>query len=165
MILMALSFVLLSTGIPALDPVSGLVLFVPLTILPVAISLAIVRYRLYEIDRLISRTISYLIIVVMLGGVYTFGAVWLPTRLLGEQGPIFVAASTLAVAALFNPLRKRIQRFVDRRFNRSGYQAEIISQQFALKLQESRSAVELADALDRTVEEALQPSSTGIWLR
>jgi len=145
---------------------AGLVLSVALLIIPTVITIAITRYNLYEIDRLISRTLSYAILVGVLGLVYVAGAVWLPTRLLGDTVPtLFVAGSTLAVAALFNPLRRRIQQAVDRRFNRSSYQAEAIAESFSAKLQESLTVKEVAEAWSRTVEEALQPEAAGIWIK
>jgi hypothetical protein len=143
----------------------GLFVGLAFAFIPVAITIAITRYRLFEIDRIISRTLSYTLVVGVLGLVYVFGALWLPTRLLGEnESPIFVAGSTLAVAALFNPLRKRIQHGVDRRFNRSAYQAEVVSEGFAAKLRESLTTEELLEAWTQTVNESFQPELTGIWL-
>jgi hypothetical protein len=87
--------------------------------LPVCISFAILKYRLYDIDRLISRTLSYTLVTGILVGVYA-GVVTFATRVLSFHTPVAVAASTLAVAALFNPLRRRVQHVIDRRFNRAG---------------------------------------------
>src|SRR5271165_2897436 len=110
---------------------------------PVSIGVAILRYRLYEIDRLISRTLAYAILTALLVGTY-IGLVALTTDVLPLSSPVGVAASTLAAAALFNPLRKRVQRIVDRRFNRSRYDAEETVAAFAARL---RDAVEL-DAVE-----------------
>jgi hypothetical protein len=129
-----------------------------------AVTLAVLRYRLYEIDRLISRTVTYTVLAVVLAIVYGFGAVWLPSRVVGEQTPLFVAGSTLAVAALFNPLRRRVMRWVDRRFNRSSYDAEQIADAFAVRLRDEVDPERLADEWATTVVRALQPSSIGVWL-
>jgi hypothetical protein len=143
-----------------------LILSVALLIIPTVITIAITKYKLYEIDRLISRTLSYAILVGVLGLVYVAGAVWLPTRLLGDTVPtLLVAGSTLAVAALFNPLRRRIQQAVDKRFNRSSYQAEAIAEAFSAKLQESLTVEGIAEAWTQTVQEALQPNAAGIWIK
>jgi len=132
--------------------------------IPVTAGIAVSRYRLYDIDRLISRTVSYTLLVGTLGLIYVIGAVWLPTRLLGGQSTLYVAGSTLAVAALFNPLRRRVQRAVDRQFNRSSYRAALISEEFSAKLQESLTIAELTGAWVQTVDDALQPKASGIWI-
>jgi len=133
--------------------------------IPVAITIAITRYRLFEIDRIISRTVSYLIVVGLLAVVFVVGAVWLPTRVFGQQSSLFVAGSTLAVVAIFNPMRKRVQRFIDRRFNRSAYKAQDVAARFAGELQQTLTVEELADVWAGTVETSLQPRSMGVWLR
>ncbi len=130
-----------------------------------AVTLAILRYRLFEIDRLISRTVTYAVLAGALAIVYGFGAVWLPSRIVGEQTPLFVAASTLAAAALFNPLRRRVMRWVDRRFNRSAYDAEQITDRFAARLRDQVDADRLADDWTSVVSAALQPSAVGVWVR
>lgn len=131
----------------------------------ISIGLAVVKYRLYDINKLISRGLGYIIVVGVLTIVYAVGAVWLPGRLIGEQRPIFVAGTTLAIAALFNPLRKRTRRVVDRRFDRSSYKAEIVSDQFAARLREPLTTEELSGLWHRTVVDAVHPASIGIWLR
>lgn len=130
----------------------------------VSIAVAVMRYRLYEIDRIISRTLSYAIVVVVLGAVY-FGTVTLATMVLPSQNSLAVAGATLVVAAVFNPARKRIQQGIDRRFNRSGYQAQALSDEFAAKLREPLTAQQLVQEWTLTVEEALQPNAHGIWLK
>jgi hypothetical protein len=95
----------------------------PLIRLPVCVGVAVLRYRLYEIDRIVSRTLAYAIVTGLLIGVYG-GLVLLATRVLSFHTPVAVAASTLAAAALFNPLRRRVQLRVDRRFNRAQYDAD-----------------------------------------
>jgi hypothetical protein len=134
------------------------------TALPISIGVGILRYRLYEIDRLISRTLSYAILTALLVGPF-IGLIALTTNTLALSGRVGVAASTLAAAALFNPLRKRVQRLVDRRFNRARYDAEATVAAFSARL---RDAVELdairADLLD-AVNRAVQPTHASVWIR
>ena len=101
--------------------------------LPVSIGIGILRYRLYDIDRIISRTLAHAIVTGLLVGVYA-AVVLLTTRILAFHAPVAVAASTLAAAALFNPLRRRVQRAVDRRFNRARYDADQTVAAFAARL-------------------------------
>ena len=137
---------------------------VGLSALPVAMGVGILRYRLYEIDRLISRTLSYAILTALLAGTF-IGLIALTTNTLAFSSRVGVAASTLAAAALFNPLRKRIQNLVDRRFNPARYDAEATVAAFTARL---RDAVELdairADLLD-AVNRAVQPTHTSVWIR
>jgi hypothetical protein len=132
--------------------------------LPISIGVGILKYRLYEIDRLISRTLSYAILTAILAGTF-IGLVALTTNTLALSGRVGVAASTLAGAALFNPLRKRTQRLVDRRFNRARYDAEATVAAFSTRL---RDAVELdsirADLLD-AVDHAMQPTHVSLWIK
>lgn len=139
--------------------------FLPFALVPVAIFIAVTRYRLYEIDRIISRTIAYTVVVGALAGVYVVGAVWLPTQILGEQPATFVAGTTLAVIALFNPIRRRVQRWVDRRFNRTAYEAAILAEQFASNMKKSMTVDELAGEWLATVDSALQPEFVSVWVR
>ena len=122
------------------------------------------RYRLYEIDRIVSRTLSYAILTALLAGVFV-GLVALTTNTLALSGRVGVAASTLVAAALFNPLRVRIQRLVDRRFNRSRYDAEATVAAFTTRL---RDAVEIdairADLLD-AVTRAVEPTHASVWIK
>jgi hypothetical protein len=135
-----------------------------LTALPVGIGVGILRYRLYEIDRLISRTLSYAILTALLVGTFV-GLIALTTDALALSGRVGVAASTLAAAALFNPLRMRIQRLVDRRFNRAHYDAEATVAAFTARL---RDAVEIdvirSDLLD-AVGRAVQPTHASVWIK
>jgi hypothetical protein len=139
------------------DWVSSLLFIVVLLAIPVSVVVAITRYRLYDIDRLVSRTVGYLIVVSLLGLVYVAGAVWVPSRLIGQQSPIFVAASTLSAAALFNPLRKRIIVLVDRRFNRSKYDAEQLVEHFGNVIGGQQDITGLVADTTSIVAEALQP--------
>jgi hypothetical protein len=144
--------------------VGGLTFAVGLAAIPAAMGVGILRYRLYEIDRLVSRTLSYAILTALLIGTF-IGLVALTTNTLAFSGRVGVAASTLAAAALFNPLRIRIQRLVDRRFNRARYNAEATVAAFTARL---RDAVELdtirADLLD-AVNRAVQPTHASVWIK
>src|SRR6202043_427476 len=124
--------------------VVGEILGIGLAALPVGIGVGIMKYRLYEIDRIISRTLAYAIVTGLLVGVYA-GLVLLATQLLHVHTPVAVAASTLAAAALFNPLRLRVQHMVDRRFNRARYDAEQTVAAFAARL---KDAVDLDSVRD-----------------
>jgi hypothetical protein len=131
---------------------------------PVACGLAIFKHGLFEIDRLISRTVSYAILTGLLVGLF-LGIVALATDVLPFSSPVAVAASTLAAAALFNPLRARVQKLVDRRFNRARYDAEAIVTAFTMRL---RDAVDL-DTVRRellvAVDGAVQPTHASVWIR
>jgi len=143
--------------------VSALLMLIVIGLIPVAITVAVTRYKLFEIDRIISRTISYAIVVGLLVAAF-LGLITLITTLLQPQSSLAVAGSTLAVAALFNPLRKRVQHAVDRRFNRSSYQAARVSEQFAARLDQPHTVEELAELWKQTVNETLQPQASGLWL-
>jgi hypothetical protein len=148
-------------------PFDALAALVVGPLLPGAIAIAILRYRLYEIDRIVSRTISYLIItgflaVVFVGAVFLLQAVLTPV--VGEN-PVAVAASTLVVAALFKPSRTRVQQIVDRRFNRARYNAERTAAAFAARLRDQVELAELRADLLSTVTGALDPSGAGVWIR
>jgi hypothetical protein len=131
---------------------------------PMSIGIGILKYRLYEIDRLISRTLSYALLTALLVGTF-IGLVALTTDTLALSGRVGVAASTLVAAALFNPLRVRIQRLVDRRFNRAHYDAEATVAAFTARL---RDAVEIdsirGDLLD-AVNRAVQPTHASVWIK
>src|SRR5208282_3998073 len=110
--------------------------FLALAALPVSMGVGILKYRLYEIDRIISRTLAYAIVTGLLVGVYA-GLVLLTTQVFRVHTPVAVAASTLAAAALFNPLRRRVQQVVDRRFNRARYDADQTVAAFAARLKDA----------------------------
>jgi hypothetical protein len=132
--------------------------------LPVCIGVAILKYRLYEIDRIISRTLSYAIVTGLLVGVYA-GLVLLATQVLTVKSPVAVAAATLATAALFNPVRRRVQRIVDRRFNRARYDAERTIDAFAAGLQGAVDLDSVRDGLVGVVHRALEPAHVSVWVR
>ena len=159
------AILLRAMGIPAEWVVWALVTgAVGSLILPVAAGFAILRHRLYEIDRIISRAISYTLLVGLLAGVYA-GAVFAMTRLVPATGDLAVAGSTLAVAALFNPLRRGIQNGVDRRFNRSRYDASLLIDSFAARLRTREELGEVLSDLEGVLARAVEPSSARIWLR
>jgi hypothetical protein len=132
--------------------------------LPICMGVAILRYRLYEIDRLVSRTLSYAIVTATLVGVYV-GVVTLGTHLLPHSSPVAVAASTLVAAALFNPLRHRVQRAVDRRFNRPRYNAEATVAAFAARLRDEVDLGAVSDELVGAVTKAVEPVHVSVWIR
>jgi hypothetical protein len=125
---------------------------------------AILKYRLYEIDRIISRTLAYAIVTGLLVGVYT-GLVLLATRVFGFRSSAAVAASTLVAAALFSPLRRRVQHGVDRRFNRARYDAEHTVTEFAARLQDAVDPDVVRADLVGVVHAALEPTHVSVWLR
>jgi MFS family permease len=131
--------------------------------LPVCIGVAVLKYRLFEIDRIISRVISYAIITAVLAGVFA-GLVLLATEVLPFRAPVAVAAATLAAAAAFNPLRRRVQRAVDRRFNRAHYNAEAVVAAFTARLRQTVDLDTAQDDLVRTVSQAFQPAHISVWL-
>ena len=143
---------------------NNLLLGVAVVGLPVSISLAVLRYRVYEIDRIFSRTVSYVIVVVLLGATYALGLAGL-TSMLDTESSLAVAAATLAVAALFNPLRKRVQGFVDRRFNRSRYNAQRVIDEFAGSLRDRVDGRQLVSGWVDVVSKTMHPASAGVWLR
>jgi hypothetical protein len=126
---------------------------------------AVLKYRLYEIDRIISRTLAYAIVTGLLVGVYA-GLVLLATQALpvALSTPVAVAGATLATAALFNPLRRRVQRIVDRRFNRARYDAERTIAVFAAGLQGAVDLDSVQASLAAVVEEVLEPAHVSVWL-
>ncbi len=143
--------------------IGSVVPLVGLAALPAAIGLAILKYRLYDIDRLISRTLAYAIITGLLVGVYA-GLVLLATELLHVHTPVAVAASTLAAAALFNPLRLRVQHVVDRRFNRARYDADQTVAAFAARLKDAVELDSVRDDLATVVQQAMEPAHLSVWI-
>jgi hypothetical protein len=131
--------------------------------LPVSISVGILKYRLYDIDRIISRTLAYAFVTGLLIGLYT-GLVLLATEVFRFHGTVAVAASTLAVAALFNPLRRRVQRAVDRRFNRARYDADQTVLAFAARLKDAVDLDSVRDDLTQVVSGALEPAHLSVWV-
>ncbi|HEY0869149.1 MAG TPA: hypothetical protein VGD55_02025, partial [Acidothermaceae bacterium] len=153
-----------STGKSAVDHIATVLGTLGLAALPVFVGIAILKYRLFEIDRLISRTLSYAIITGLLVGVYV-GLIALTTRALPLSSPIGVAASTLAAAALFTPLRRWVQRIVDRRFNRARYDAEATVAAFSAGLRDAVDLDRVQRDLIGVVNLSMQPSHVSVWLR
>jgi len=151
-----------ATGSTALEWLDNL-LFFGLAALPVSMGVAILRYRLYEIDRIISRTLAYAIVTGLLIALYA-GLVLLAIHVLSVSSPVAVAAATLAVAALFNPLRRRVQQIVDRRFNRAGYDSDQTVATFAARLQDAVDLDSVRDDLVRVVQQALEPAQLSVWV-
>jgi hypothetical protein len=157
-----------SLGLTQVVLVAPLVFALPLTGLPVAAGIAILKYRLYEIDILINRTLVYGSLTVMLIALYFGGVVLLQSvfvALTGEQSTLAVVASTLLIAALFNPLRRRIQAFIDRRFYRRKYDARKTLEEFSVKLRDETDLEALNVELVRVVRETMQPERVSLWLR
>jgi hypothetical protein len=138
---------------------------VVLNLLPMAIGVAVLRYRLFDIDRVISRTVGFVLVAGIIAFVYGVGAVWLPTRLVGEQTPLFVAGSTLLAAALFNPLRRRVMGVVERRFHRGHYDAVQVVDRFSQRVLNMVDVGHVTGDLVTLVSGTLQPTSVGLWLR
>ena len=132
-------------------------------LVPVAIGIAVLRYRLYDIDRIISRTVAYAIVTGLLVGVYA-GPVLLATQVLRLHTPVAVAAATLTAAALFNPVRRRVQSRVDRQFNRARYDADQIAAAFAARLKDTVDLGSVRDDLTGIVSRALEPAHVSVWI-
>jgi hypothetical protein len=135
-----------------------------LFLIPVAIGFAVTRYRLYEIDRILSRTVTYSVVIVLLAAVYLGGLAAL-TTLLSPDSPLAVAGSTLAAAALFNPLRRRVQAWIDRHFNRSRYDAQRVADDFSDSLRQDLDQDHLVNGWVSVVNETMHPASAGVWVR
>ena len=135
-----------------------------LAVLPLAIGAAILRYRLYDLDRIISRTLAYGLLTVLLGGSYA-GVVLGLGQLLGQESSLVVAGATLAVAALFQPAGRRIQQLVDRRFDRRRYDAARTIQAFSARLRQQVDLDGLSAELLAVVEQTMQPTRVSLWLR
>jgi hypothetical protein len=136
---------------------------VAIVTVPVAVAVAVLKYRLYDIDRVISRTLAYAIVTGLLAGIYA-GLVLLATEVLRFSSPVAVAASTLAAAALFTPVRRRVQRAVDRRFNRARYDADRTVTLFAARLQDAVNLDSVRADLQASVSASLQPAHVSVWL-
>ena len=133
-------------------------------VLPPAIGAAILRHGLYDLDRIISRTLAYGLLTVLLAGCYAAVVMGLG-QLLGRDSSLVVAAATLGVAVVFQPARRRIQAVVDRRFNRRRYDAAHTIEAFSARLREQVDLATLSGDLLAVVEQTMQPTTVSLWLR
>jgi hypothetical protein len=148
--------------------ISSILVIASIVGLPVAMSIAILRYRLYQIDSLINRTLVYGLLTVVLALVYFCTIVVLHRVLIfftGEESTLTVVASTLLIAALFSPLRRTIQSFIDRRFYRRKYDARKTLEAFSVRLRNETDLNALSDNLVGVVGETMQPAHVSLWLR
>ena len=153
----------LSGSVPGTVSAALIISRLAIVAFPVSMGVAILKYRLYDIDRILSRTVAYAIITGLLVGVYA-GLVLLATQVLRFSSPVAVAASTLAAAALFTPVRRRVQHAVDRRFNRARYDADQTVAMFAARLQDAVALDSVRTDLLATVSDSLQPAHVSMWL-
>lgn len=138
-----------------------------ISVMPVVIGIAILRWHLYDIDRLVSRTLAYAILTVLLVGIYLAAVTALTalTAPVTPDSPVAVAAATLLAAAAFQPARRRIQSVVDRRFNRARYDARRTIEAFASSLRQEVDIEDVQTHLFETVDDVLKPASMTVWLR
>ena len=169
--LAAVVMVLLMVAVGAGEATGGAILPDPalagvlsLAVLEVGIGAAVLRYRLYDLDRIISRTLGYGLLSLVLGGGYALVALGLG-QLLGRDNGLVVAAATLAVAAAFRPARRRVQGLVDRRFNRRRHDAARTVQAFAVRLRQQVDLDALTGELLAMVDQTMQPTQVSLWLR
>ncbi len=151
-------------GTPGAMTLLGWAAGASIAVLPMATGAAILRYRLYDLDRIISRTLAYGLLTLLLGSCYVGVALGLG-QLLGRTSSMAVAAATLAVAAMFQPTRHRVQGAVDRRFNRPRYDAARTIQAFGVRLRRQIDLDSLTAELLAVVDQTMQPSQVSLWLR
>jgi divalent metal cation (Fe/Co/Zn/Cd) transporter len=157
-------------GVGWLEGSSFVLSMVGLMCLPIAVGIAILRYRLYEIDLIINRTLVYgtltaTLALVYFGGVATTQLVFRALTGQQQQPQLAIVVSTLVIAALFSPLRRRIQSFIDRRFYRTKYDARKTLEAFSASLRDETNLDALNDELVSVVRETIQPSHVSLWLR
>jgi hypothetical protein len=172
LILFSLPFITLLTPLVLPPNVQTLLefhlVFLVATMIPLSIGISILRYQLFDIDLIIRRTLTYSLLSLLLASVY-FGSILLLqtifSSLTGQRSPIAIVLSTLAIAALFNPLRGRVQDFIDRRFYRRKYDAERVLNQFAETARDQVDLEQLSGALLSVVEDTMQPEQVSLWLK
>jgi hypothetical protein len=145
------------------QPVVGALATLGTSALPICLGVAVLKYRLYELNRVVSRVVSYALITALLAGVFA-GLILLADRVLAVKGSVAVAVATLVIAALFNPLRRRVQRVVDRRFNRSRYDAVAVVAAFNARLRQTVDLDALQHDLLGVTDNAFQPAHVSVWL-
>ena len=155
---------LVAAFVLAKDEVVTASLALGVALLPLATGAAILRYRLYDLDRIISRTLAYGLLTVLLGGGYALVVLGLG-QLLGRDSSLVVAGATLAVAALFQPARRRIQQLVDRRFNRRRYDVARTIEQFSTRLRDQIDLDTLSTEVLAVVDQTMEPTRVSLWLR
>ena len=166
-VILTFLYISISIGVGAGDPGDDAwgPVYVMMILFPLSFGVAVLRYRLYEIDRIVSRTVSYALVVGLLAGAF-LGVVALMSSLLpDESSDLAVAGSTLVVAALFNPLRRRVQDWVDRRFNRQRYDAQRVMDGFAVSLRDRVDPEEVMNGWVGVVSSTMQPDAIGMWIR
>lgn len=166
-VILTFLYIFISIGVGAGDPGDDAwgATYLMMILFPLSFGVAVLRYRLYEIDRIVSRTVSYALVVGLLAGAF-LGVVALMSSLLpDESSDLAVAGSTLVVAALFNPLRRRVQGWVDRRFNRQRYDAQRVMDGFASSLRDRIDPEEVMTGWVEVVSSTMQPDSIGMWVR
>ena len=156
------------TANPSPPNLANLVFNLAVLVIPAAIAVSILRYRLYDIDLIIRRTLQYSLLTGLLSLVY-FGGVALLQGLLsafdGQSSPVVIVLTTLMIAALFNPLRRRLQDFIDRRFYRRKYDAERALADFATKARSETDMGHLSSEIVRVAQETMQPERVSLWLK
>jgi hypothetical protein len=158
------AIVLFGTGGSVVDRIAADLAVMGIAALPVGIGIGILKYRLYEIDRLVSRTISYALLTATLVGIFV-GIVVIMTDLLPLSSPVAVAASTLTAAALYNPHRLKSQRLIDRRFNRARYDAQETVAAFNARLRDALDLDSVRGELIDAVDQAIAPAHASLWIR
>ena len=160
-------YIFISIAVGAGDPgdEAWIVVYLTMILFPLSFGVAVLHYRLYEIDRIVSRTVSYGVVVGLLAAAF-FGVVALMSSLLpAESSDLAVAGSTLVVAALFNPLRRRVHDWVDRRFNRQRYDVQRVMDVFAASLRDGVDPEQVTTGWVGVVSSTMQPDAIGIWVR
>jgi hypothetical protein len=157
----------LGTVFPAIGGGAWVFTMIAFPTVPIAIYVAVTRYRLYEIDRIVSRTIGWVVVTALLAAVFAIAIIGLQAVLapITENNTLAVAASTLLAASLFQPLRARVQRAVDRRFNRSRVDAQRVTDAFGTHVRDNVDLAALTQRLLAAVDGTVQPSGIGIWIR